>query len=54
MANRTKNPEIKKVQFMLSITKNIKDKVREQSDIEDKSMSEYVEEAIKEKLYANK
>jgi len=54
MANRTKDPELKRIPFIMTIEKNIKDKIKMQAIAEGKTVSEYVENIIKEKLYAGK
>lgn len=50
MANKTVDPELKRIPFIITIQKKIKDRVKTLSQKENKSMSEFVEDAIKEKI----
>lgn len=46
MANRRVDPENKRIPTMITIQKNIKDKIKSKAEINEMSLSEYLEKII--------
>jgi len=52
MANRKLDPEVKRIPMIVTIKKNVKDKIKNQAIKEKTTMSEFVERTMQEKLDA--